>query len=192
MIGGKMEKKIYYFEKPGEQNTDKLIEMVKSRKEDLEINNIIVASVSGKTTLKVAEAITDSSIISITHHAGFREKGKLEMDPVLQEKIIKLGIPIYTSSHALSGVGRGVSNKFGGVTPVEIMAETLRMISQGFKVCVEISIMAADAGLINMNEELIAIGGTAWGADTALVISPAHMNNIFDLRIHEIIAMPRP
>lgn len=187
-----MEKTIYYFETPGEENTDKLIELVKARKEDLGINNIIVASVSGKTTLKVAEAIKDSSIVSITHHAGFRDKGKLELDPELQDKIIKLGIPIYTSSHALSGVGRGISNKFGGVTPVEIMAETLRMISQGVKVCVEITIMAADAGLIPMDQEVIAIGGTAWGADSGVVLTPAHMKNIFDMRIHEIIAMPRP
>ena len=187
-----MEKKIYYFENPGEQNTDKLIDLVKSRHEDSEINNIVVASVSGRTALKVSEAITDSSIVSITHHAGFREKGKLETDPDVEKKLKELGIPTYTSSHSLSGVGRGISNKFGGVTPVEIMAETLRMISQGVKVCVEISIMAADAGLIPMDQEIIAIGGTAWGADTAVILTPSHMNSIFDLRIHEIIAMPRP
>jgi len=52
--------------------------------------------------------------------------------------------------------------------------------------------MAADAGLIPMDREVIAIGGTAQGVDTALVISPAHMNNVFDLRIREIIAIPRP
>jgi len=89
-------------------------------------------------------------------------------------------------------VGRGISNKFGGVTPVEVMAETLRMISQGFKVCVEISIMAADGGFIPTEQEIIAVGGNARGADTAVILTPAHMNSIFDLRIHEIIAMPRP
>lgn len=103
-----------------------------------------------------------------------------------------MGVKVYTASHALSGVGRGISNKFGGITPVELMAETLRMISQGFKVCVEISIMAADAGLIPVDREIVAIGGTGRGADTSLVLTPAHMNNVFDLRIHEIIAMPRP
>jgi hypothetical protein len=72
------------------------------------------------------------------------------------------------------------------------MAETLRMISQGVKVCVEISIMAADGGLMPMDQEIIAVGGTAWGADAAVVLTPTHMNSIFDLRIHEIIAMPRP
>lgn len=187
-----MEKKIYYFENPGKQNTDKLIELAKERAGELGIKNIVVASVSGETTLKVAEQIKDVNLVSVTHHAGFREKGKLELDPQKQEELTKLCIPVYTSSHALSGVGRGISNKFGGVTPVEVMAETLRMISQGVKVCVEISIMAADAGLIPTSEEVLAIGGTALGADTAVVLTPAHMNSVFDLRIHEIVAMPRP
>ena len=103
-----------------------------------------------------------------------------------------MGITVYAASHALSGVGRGISNKFGGATPVQIIAETLRLFSQGIKVCVEISIMAADAGLLPTDTEVIAFGGTAKGVDTAVVLKPAHMSNFFDLRIHEIIAMPRP
>jgi len=73
-----------------------------------------------------------------------------------------------------------------------VVAETLRMFSQGIKVCVEISIMAADGGLLPTDSEIIAIGGTETGVDTAVVLKAAHQGNFFDLRIHEIIAMPRP
>lgn len=187
-----MEKTINYFEEPGLKNTDKVIELVKERKEELGIQNIVVASVSGKTSVKVLESIPDANIISITHHAGFKGEDKLELDPGYVEKLEKAGVPIYIGSHSLSGVGRGISNKFGGVTPVEIIAGTLRLFSQGIKVCVEISIMAADAGLIPTDKEVIAIGGTAKGVDTAMVLQPAHMSNFFDLKINEIIAMPRP
>ncbi|MEJ8543270.1 pyruvate kinase alpha/beta domain-containing protein [Methanothermobacter wolfeii] len=183
--------KICYFESPGKENTEKVIELVKERAAELGIRNFVVASVSGETALKLSESV-EGNIVSITHHAGFREKGKLELEPEMEEKLTSRGVKVYAGSHALSGVGRGISNKFGGVTPVEVMAETLRMVSQGFKVCAEISIMAADAGLIPVDEEVIAIGGTAGGADTAVVLTPAHMNSVFDLRIHEIIAMPRP
>ncbi len=186
-----MEKGIYYFENPGEQNTDKLIELVKERKEELGIKNIVVASVSGKTALKLRTAMNDVNIVSITHHAGFKEIGKLEITEEYINKLKENDITFYTGSHALSGVGRGISNKFGGVTPVEIMAATLRMFGQGIKVCVEVTIMAADAGLISMDGEIIAIGGTGKGVDAALVLEPAHMNNVFDLKIREIIAMPR-
>ena len=59
------------------------------------------------------------------------------------------------------------------------------------KVCVEITITAADAGLIDMNNEIIAIGGTGRGADTVAVIKPAHSLDFFDLDIKEIVTMPR-
>ncbi|WJI09098.1 hypothetical protein FGU46_02835 [Methanobacterium sp. CWC-01] len=187
-----MEKKIEYFENPGIENTDRLIELVKKRAAELGIKTMVVASVSGESSLKLANAIPDAKIISITHHAGFRGGDELELNPEYQEVLEKRGIPVYVGTHALSGVGRGISNKFGGVTPVEIIAETLRMFSQGVKVCVEISIMAADAGLIPTDEEVIAIGGTARGVDSALVLKSAHMSNFFELRVREIIAMPRP
>ncbi|MGB9937652.1 MAG: pyruvate kinase alpha/beta domain-containing protein [Methanobacterium sp.] len=186
-----MEKTINYFENKGAENTDKIVELVIERKEELNIKNIVVASVSGKTALKLRKAMPDVNIISITHHAGFKGKGELEISQEAIEELKENNITLYVGSHALSGVGRGISNKFGGVTPVEIIAATLRMFGQGIKVCVEISVMAADAGLIPVDEEIIAVGGTAWGADAASVLKAAHMNNFFDLQIKEIIAMPR-
>lgn len=186
-----MEKTISYFENKGAENTDKVIELVKERREELGIKTILVASVSGKTALKLREAMENVNIVSITHHAGFKEKGKLEIIPEYVQKLNDNDIMLYAGSHALSGVGRGISNKFGGVTPVEIIAATLRLFGQGVKVCVEISIMAADGGLIPVDEEIIAVGGTAGGADAALVLKAANMNNFFDLQIKEIIAMPR-
>lgn len=186
-----MEKTISYFENKGAENTDKVIELVKERREELGIKTILVASVSGKTALKLREAMENVNIVSITHHAGFKEKGKLEIIPEYVQKLNDNDIMLYAGSHALSGVGRGISNKFGGVTPVEIIAATLRLFGQGVKVCVEISIMAADGGLIPVDEEIIAVGGTAGGVDAALVLKAANMNNFFDLQIKEIIAMPR-
>ncbi|MGZ7094848.1 MAG: pyruvate kinase alpha/beta domain-containing protein [Methanobacterium sp.] len=186
-----MEKSINYFENKGAENTDKVIELVKQRKEELGIKTILVASVSGKTALKLREAMNDVNIVSITHHAGFKEKGQLEITPENIQKLKDNDITFYVGSHALSGVGRGISNKFGGVTPVEIIAATLRLFGQGVKVCVEVSIMAADGGLIPVDEEIIVIGGTASGADAAVVLKAANMSNFFDLQIKEIIAMPR-
>jgi len=187
-----MEKKIHYFENPGSENTDKVIELVKARKEELGIDYIVIASASGSSGAKLAQKIEDTHIVNVTHHAGFRGEDKTEVKEEYRKELDDRGIPIYTGSHALSGVGRGISNKFKGVTPVEVIAETLRMFSQGVKVCVEISIMAADGGLLPTDSEIIAIGGTGTGVDTAVVLKAAHQGNFFDLRIHEIICMPRP
>lgn len=50
--------------------------------------------------------------------------------------------------------------------------------------------MAADAGLILVDKDIIAIAGTGKGADTALRIRPANAAKFFDLKIREIIAKP--
>ena len=187
-----MKKSITYFETPGKENTDELIKLIKERLKGSDIKYVAIASASGDTALKLSKELDDVTIINTTHHAGFREKNKVDISEDMKAKLEKIGITTFVGSHALSGVGRGISNKFGGFTPVEIIAETVRMFSQGIKVCVEISIMLADAGLIPVDEEILAIGGRAQGIDSAAIITPANMTNVFDLRIHEIIAMPRP
>jgi hypothetical protein len=192
-----MEKTIEYFENPGKENTNRLIELVKERLVGSNIKYVAIASVSGETALKLADALdeldndNDIVIVNVTHHSGFKAPNELELDYGMRQKLEERGIVTFVGSHALSGVGRGISNKFGGVTPVEIIAASLRMFSQGIKVCAEISIMLADAGLIPVEEEILAIGGNAKGADSAAIITPANMTNVFDMKIHEILAMPR-
>jgi len=187
-----MKKSITYFETPGKENTDELIELIKERLKDSNIKYVAIASASGETALKLSKELDDVTIVNTTHHAGFSEKNELDISNEMRAKLEKEGIITFVGSHSLSGVGRGISNKMGGFTPVEIIAETLRMLSHGIKVCVEISIMLADAGLIPVEEEILAIGGRAHGIDSAAIITPANMTKVFDLRIHEIIAMPRP
>ena len=50
--------------------------------------------------------------------------------------------------------------------------------------------MAADAGLIRTDEEIISIGGTKRGVDTALLLKAAHTQNFFDLKVKEILCKP--
>ncbi len=50
--------------------------------------------------------------------------------------------------------------------------------------------MAADAGLVNTNEDIIAIAGTRGGADTAIVVRPANSQDLFELKVKEIPCKP--
>ncbi len=63
-------------------------------------------------------------------------------------------------------------------------------MGEGTKVCVEITLMAADAGLIPVGKDVVAVAGTGNGADTALRIKPANASRFFDLKIREVIAKP--
>lgn len=127
----------------------------------------------------------------VTHHAGFREPGVHELKEEFRKRILENGAKILTATHALSSVERAVRKKFGTLQPLELIANALRLFGEGTKVCVEIVVMAADAGLIPVDKDVIVIAGTGGGADTALVVKPANASTFFNLKIRETIAKPR-
>jgi hypothetical protein len=156
------------------------------------IHCIVVATSTGETGVRFLDALAgrDVKLVCVTHHAGFREGDALDLVPEHEAALRASGVPLFVGTHALSGVGRSISSQFGGATPVELIAHTLRLFGQGMKVCVEIAVMAADAGLIPTDCDIICVGGTGHGADTAVVLRPAHMNRFFDLRVREILCKP--
>jgi hypothetical protein len=74
--------------------------------------------------------------------------------------------------------------------PSGIIAQTLRLFGQGMKVVVEIAAMAADAGVIPADKDVLVVAGSNRGADTAVVIKPANSHLLFDMVVKEIIAKP--
>ena len=188
---GSVERKIVYFETPGEQNTESVLELAKNYAQAEGIRDIVVASTTGETGVKASKIFKGFNVVVVSHHVGFQEPGVWELKEENRSKILENGAKILAATHALSGVERAIRKEFGTIMPLEIMAHTLRLFGEGTKVCVEITIMAADAGLIPVDREVIAIGGTGRGADTALVIKPANASNFFNLEIREIIAKPR-
>ncbi len=189
-------REIVYFEKAGAQNTDDTIMLAARRAKELGIKYLVVASTSGETGVKAARAFKDTGVkvVVVGHHVGFSKPGVRELEDAYAKELSELGATIVEQTHALSGVERSITRRLGGASRVEAIAEALRtLISVGTKVCVEVSIMAADGGHVPVDgrTEIIAIGGTWNGADTACVILPAHANNFFDMQVREIICMPR-
>ena len=190
-----MERKfITYFEEQGNDYTDDLIKAVKDKLESSgDIKRILIASSTGESALKLYAALDDDDIeiINVTHHMGFKEDNVADISDEMIKKLEDVGIRTYIGAHAFSGAARGVTNKYGGFSPLDVVADTLRMFSHGIKVSAEISIMAADAGLVPVGEKIIAIGGRGHGVDTAVILTPVNAKNLFDLKFHEIIAMPK-
>jgi len=186
-----VERKTVYFQAPGEWNTEFVLELVENYAQAEGIRDIVVASTTGETGVKASRAFKGFNVVVVSHHVGFHEPGIWEMKEDNREKILENGAKILTATHALSGVERAIRKDFGTIMPLELVAHTLRLFGEGTKVCVEITIMAADAGLIPVDRDVIAIGGTGRGADTALVIRPASASRFFDIEIREIIAKPR-
>ncbi|MEM2210266.1 MAG: pyruvate kinase alpha/beta domain-containing protein [Nitrososphaerales archaeon] len=190
-----------YFEKPGSENTLETLILAKQRALELGIKHLVVATRFGDTALKAAEVFQDTpiKIVAVCHQYGYAQPGKILVPPETQVKLKEKGVSLITQTMVLTSYGKifrsskplGNYPQYITIVPTDIIADTLRMFCQGMKVCVEIVIMAADSGAIPVDKEVISVAGTSRGADTAIVIKPAHLHNIFDIRIREIIAKPR-
>jgi hypothetical protein len=180
-----------YFPKPGPANTGAVLEAVARRAKELSIDRVIVATCSGRTAFEARKSFGPSlKIIAVTHVMGFAEPNVQELSEEDGRALQAQGVEVLTCAHAFGGVGRGVRNKVGTYQVDEVMAYTLRIFGQGTKVAIEIALMAADAGLVRTGEDVISVGGTGKGADTALVLRPATSAHLFDLRVREVICKP--
>lgn len=181
------------FNHAGAVNTEKTIELAAQRCRELGIKYVVVATSTGETAIKVAEGFKDLDveIIGVPLHAGLWEKYTAP-DPGKMETAREMGVKFLVCTHALMGnVGNAIMEKFGGISLTDLIAHTYYTFSQGTKVAVEIAVMAADAGLISVEEEIISIAGSDTGADTALVIKPAYSTDFFSLKVRELIVKPR-
>lgn len=201
-----MKRTTVYFEKPGKENTEETLRLAIEAARERGIDTIIVSSTTGKTGVQAMELLKGSGIklVVVAHQAGYREPGLQLMSVEIKKKLEEDGAIVIIGTDVLTGgVEVGISRQPPPkepqsearlpfiVPPVPvIIAHTLRLFSQGVKVCVEIAMMAADAGVIPINKPIIAVAGSHEGADTAMVITPANSNRIRDLKIHEILAKP--
>lgn len=191
-----MASKTTYFDNPGgDDNTDKTLALAKQRAEELGVKTIVVASTVGKTAVKAMDVFKGYKVIVVTHTAGFREPDTQEFTEENRKIVEEKGGIILTTTHALGGVHRSLSRGDGPPAPLpvigDIIAMTLRMFGQGMKVACEIAAMATDAGLVPTDAEVICIGGTGRGADTAIVLQPNYAHRFFNIRVKELICKPR-
>lgn len=185
-----IEGRIVYFPSPGTANTDHVLRIARARADEPGINTILVASTEGTTALKAAEVFRDKKVVAVSHHVGYKEPNAFEWSVENMEKFHAAGGLLLTTSHAFFGLSRAVKQKWNTYVFEEMVTNTLRLFGEGMKVVCEIAMMAADAGLARTDEEVISIGGTGRGADTAVVLRPVNLCNFFDLKVREILCKP--
>ncbi|HHX65786.1 MAG TPA: hypothetical protein GX702_12950 [Chloroflexi bacterium] len=183
----------YLFDRGGPENTDATLEIAAERAKVLGIRQMVVASSHGDTALKAYALCAPAGIhlIAITIGHGWEHVGWC-MSAEKKAELEALGIDVVVGIHGLGdSVGSAFTEKHGGRVPEEIVRDTLYRFSQGMKVAVEDIFMAAEAGLLDMSQEVVSVAGTGSGADTAIVCKPAYARTFFDLEIREVLAKPR-
>ena len=177
------------FEKPGRQNTQQTIDLALQTAREEGIRDFVIATVEGNSPLLLHDT-EGLNIIVVTHSFGYHGTTGNALDPDNRAEMERRGYTLYTAAHALSGAERALSAKFSGIYPVEIVANTLRMFGQGTKVCIEVAVMACDAGFILPGTRIIAVGGTGRGEDTAMILRPGYTHTLLDTKVERYICKP--
>jgi hypothetical protein len=180
-----MESKIVYFEDIKPENTDITFGLVEERLTALGIRKLVLASTTGATAAKAPDFFKEKGVklIVVPHQFDFVRK----INPFPHELVKTLresGHEVHFGTMLFH-----TENLYESNIPT-LMANLLRCFSQGVKVCVEIVLMATDAGYLTSGEKVIAIAGTGRGSDTALVMQAASSRNIKKLRVNEILCKP--
>lgn len=186
-----MLRQVEYFGKAGPENTAKCLEIV-----DKIINegprHVVVATTEGATGLAFARRFQNKKVnlVVVTHNINFNEPGQDQCSQQARKELLELGVKVFTGPILTRGIESSLMKKHQGVYPAYIVAETLRLFSQGVKVAVEITMAACDAGLVPEGEDVIAVAGTSRGADTVVIIQARPSNRFLDLRVRQILAKP--
>lgn len=181
-----------YFDGKGTDYTQETLNLARERIDQLGIHKCLVATTTGQTAALAASRLRHCELVAVTHSTGLRSPDTQEL--LFEHKVVieSAGGKVLTAQHAFGGVNRAIRRKMSTFQPDEIIANTLRIFGQGFKVVFEICLMAADAGLVRTDELVMCIAGSGRGADTAMIMKPANAQDFFNLKVIEIVCMPSP
>jgi uncharacterized protein len=163
---------IYYYSAPGERNTNSTLKTVREWAQKNKIKRVLVPSKSGQTAQKAFNLFKSSNI---------------------QLTVVGTDPNIFSSEILAQLKASGTRVCFYKDIPYtypQDMKTAYRRMGEGFKVAVELGIIAAYLEEGN-EQEVICLGGTKKGVDTALVIKPSKSDAFDQLEVREIIAKPR-
>jgi hypothetical protein len=198
-MGKMVKRQVYYFDEPGEGNTRLVIEAVCQRLEAGGIKKVIVASTSGKTATEFARSLEGKAELICVSEAPYRREWG-ESWPCLEQEfrreLERLGVAIIDKAPYVFHNSLLESARWSGTFPERLVKETLYCFGQGMKVAVEVVLTGVSCGYVTPFEDVIGVGGSGKGADTAIVLRATYPACLFDkdptkrLEIKEIIAMP--
>lgn len=189
----KMNAKTLIFENAGIENTEKTIALAKENTDLLGIKSVVIASTRGgniKEALKVFDP-AKTNLVVVTHNAYFKADVPQEFDEETRKTVTEKGVKVVTGTLAFSGVQSGIANAYQTQDFTGLYARLIRdNFSDGLKVCMEIVMMACDAGKIQPGERVLAVAGKGLGADTLCLITAQTSRAIGKLRVNAILAKP--
>ena len=179
-----MESRIVYFEKPGEENTPAVFDLVDRALEEESINKVILASTRGGTARYAMDRFKGRGVrlVILPHQYGTSPEQRFPDE--LLERARQEGHAVHFATMPFA------MRRLFGFSVGTAVADFLRTFCEGFKVCIELVLIAGDAGLLGVGEKAVVVAGTGRGADTAMVATGATTWNLKDLHVSRILCKP--
>jgi uncharacterized protein len=168
-----LERKIVYFEAPGEENTTAVLSSAKERADELDIKHVLIPSVRGVSAEKALDFFANTNVTLF-----FVGTDPARFSPETEKRIADSGFKLAFYKQVDYQYPDDVKNAF-------------RRFGQGTKVAVEVTLIAAQEEIVEPGIEVVALGGSAKGFDTALVVKAATSDEFYELEICEILCKPR-
>ena len=183
----------YYFPKPGPENTEFCLDLLE-KAVGMGYQHLVVASTTGASGAQAAlrlEMAAGINLVVVGHSVGFKGPNIDEFQDAHHQEIACRGGKVLKATILTHSLETSLVDMFRGSEPTLLIANTLRRLGQGLKVCCEIVMEAVDAGLLPEEEEVMAVGGTARGWDTVAIVKSAASKRFMQLSVLEIWGKPR-
>ena len=179
-----MRSEITYYAQVGRDNTEETLTLAIDAAKKRELSTLVIASTTGATAQKAAGMVEGTGIrlVIVPHQFGWKDEPEFDLDLVPE---------LEAQGHAFHAATMLFhTDDFHGTEAPRAMANVLRTLGQGTKVCIEIGLMAADGGYVTQDEECVLVAGTGRGADTAMIATAAPTMKLSDFKVHEILCKP--
>ncbi len=187
-----IKREVWYFRGVWPQNTPACLDLMEKAVTE-GLRHLVVASTTGDSGAQAARRLEgkDVNLVVVGHSVGLKGPNIDEFLPEHYQEITRLGGKVLKATILTHSLETSLVDQFKGSYPTLLIANTLRRMGQGIKVCCEIVMEAVDAGLIPEGEEVVAIGGTARGWDTVGILKSAASKRFMQLSVLEIWGKPR-
>ena len=193
---------VYFFNHPGPDNTPRVIKAVQTRAKEGGITKVLVASESGRLALEVKKRLPKQAVVCVTFNRETRSTYKKAA--LLKKDLTANGIV------AVDNIKEPLTRElkmrnWWERKNVDLPGESADLFwmtlicvgGHGLRTAVEIVFMAVEAGVVKVGDKVIAVAGTARGADSALVMDATRFEDAVGkrpqcrMKIEEILAMPK-
>lgn len=194
--------------------------LAKERATKLKVRNILVATNTGQSVEKAREIFgSDFSLFAVGNHPSSREKGfalHAGISDATKERLEKGGIKVIRQDASIfqgsankniniasfQDANRAYVERFGKTFEEDetvpnnickVMGHILaEFFGDGPKVCLEITLMAADSGELPLSEDCMAIATPGGYSHAAVIVHPVKTLNLFNthFRAKDLLLIP--